>query len=87
VAIVDALRIARAAEDHPSLGPAARSDALLLRARFVEKSGGVSPRTMPFLHRERLSSGRTRWVLKGPGANASVRIFESRQRTRQRNDA
>jgi uncharacterized protein (UPF0276 family) len=87
VAIVDALRVAKAAEDHPSLGPAARSDALLLRARFVERSGGVSPRTMPFVQKERLSSGRTRWVLKGPGANAPVRILESRHRTRQRNDA
>jgi uncharacterized protein (UPF0276 family) len=87
VAVTDALRIAKAADDHPSLGLAARSDALLLRARFIEKSGGVSPRTMPFLQRERLSSGRTRWVLKGPGANAPVRVLESGQKARLRNDA
>ncbi|HEY3821569.1 MAG TPA: DUF692 domain-containing protein [Polyangiaceae bacterium] len=78
VAVSDALRIARAAEDDAALREAARSDASLLRARFIEDDGVVRPRVTPFVERRRVAGGVTRWVVKGPGAGAKVRIIERR---------
>jgi uncharacterized protein (UPF0276 family) len=78
VAVADALRIARAAEDEPALRDAARTDALTLRARFVGDEGAARPRVAPFVERTRMAGGVTRWVVKGPGAGARVRVIDRR---------
>jgi uncharacterized protein len=78
VAVKDALRIARTAEQNCELADAARADALLLRARFSEDGDRVRPRVAPFARRDRGAGGITRWVWKGLGANAKVRLIERR---------
>lgn len=75
-AIADAMRIARSVEEHPALGPAARLDGLILQARFHLEGHEVRPRAAPFVRRLRLPAGNSVWVLKGPGAGASVRLIE-----------
>jgi uncharacterized protein (UPF0276 family) len=79
--VADALAIARAASAEPHLAAAARVDLLLLRGRFVEdgEGGSLRPRAAPFVGRERLSSGRVVWVVKGPGADAALRLYETRR--------
>jgi hypothetical protein len=81
VAVADALRVARAAEDDPALAGAARGDAALLRARFVVEGDGVRPRVAPFVERVRGAAGGTRWVVKGPGKDATVRVIQGRAGT------
>jgi uncharacterized protein (UPF0276 family) len=78
--IADAMRIARAAADHPGLAAEARVDLLLLRSRFVgpANDGSLRPRVAPFIGRERLPGGRVVWVLKGPGGSAPARMFETK---------
>jgi hypothetical protein len=78
VAVSDALRIAVAAEDDAALRDAARGDALLLRARFVVEGALVRPRVAPFVERVGVAGGGTRWVVKGLGAGAKVRVIERR---------
>jgi hypothetical protein len=78
VAVSDALRIAEAAEGDTVLRDAARADALLLRARFVVEDRVVRPRVAPFVERARVAGGGTRWVVKGLGAGAKVRVIERR---------
>jgi len=78
VAVSDALRIAEAAEEQAALRDAARADALLLRARFVVEGALVRPRVAPFVERARVAGGGTRWVVKGLGAGAKVRVIERR---------
>ena len=78
VAVSDALRIAEAADGDTVLGDAARADALLLRARFVVDDRVVRPRVAPFVERARVAGGGTRWVVKGLGAGAKVRVIERR---------
>jgi uncharacterized protein (UPF0276 family) len=75
VAVRDALRIADAAEGDPVLRDAARGDALVLRARFVVDGDVVRARVGPYL-RSATTAGGARWVVKGPGANATVRIVK-----------
>ncbi len=75
VAVRDALRIADAAGREPMLRDAARGDALVLRARFVVECDGVRPRVGPFVGSVRATAGGQRWVVKGPGADAPVRIL------------
>jgi uncharacterized protein (UPF0276 family) len=79
--VADALAIARAASAEPHLAPAARVDLLLLRGRFVEdgEGGSLRPRAAPFVGRERLSRERVVWVVKGPGAAAALRLYETRR--------
>jgi len=77
VAVSDALRIADAAEEQAGLRDAARADALVLRARFAVLGGAVRPRVAPFVERARVG-GVTRWVVKGLGASARVRVIEGR---------
>lgn len=76
--ILDALRIAESAAAVPALAAAARRDRLELRARFASPRAGAScaPRQGPFVGRERLPGGATVWAVKGPGAEASVRVIE-----------
>jgi len=78
VAVSDALRIAEAAEEHDGLRDAARADAQLLRARFVVEDRLVRRRVAPFVERARVAGGGTRWVVKGLGADAKVRVIERR---------
>jgi uncharacterized protein (UPF0276 family) len=82
VAVSDALRIAEAAEtderEAPALRDAARADALVLRARFIADRGVVRRRVAPFVERTRGPGGVTRWVVKGLGASARVRVIERR---------
>ncbi len=78
VAVSDAFRIADAAEGDTELRDAARTDALLLRARFSGEGDCVRPRVAPFIARARGASGVQRWVVKGIGANARVRVLERR---------
>jgi uncharacterized protein (UPF0276 family) len=79
--VTDALAIARAASADAHLEAAARVDLLLLRGRFVEdgEGGTLRPRAAPFVGRERLSGGRVVWVVKGPGADAALRLYETRR--------
>lgn len=75
-AISDAMRIARHAAGHPALAPAALVDGLVLDARFHLLGHEVSPRKAPFVRRQPMPAGHAIWALKGPGAGASVRLFE-----------
>ncbi|AUX21234.1 hypothetical protein SOCEGT47_017140 [Sorangium cellulosum] len=79
-AVADAVRLAEAAQADARLAPEAIVDRLLLRARFVGPAGdgGVRPRLLPFVRRERLPGGRVVWALKGIGAGADVRLLETR---------
>jgi hypothetical protein len=76
--IADAIRVARAAAAEPRFAEAARLDLLVLRARFIGPSadGSVRPRSAPFAGRETLTTGRTVWALKGPGAAAPVKVID-----------
>jgi hypothetical protein len=78
VAVSDALSIAAAAEEDVALRAAAREDALMLRARFIVDDGIVRPRVGPFLERARSAGGGARWVMKGLGGSAKVRVIERR---------
>jgi uncharacterized protein (UPF0276 family) len=78
VAVSDAFRIAAAAEDDAVLRDAACADALVLRARFACEGDRVRPRVAPFVERSRAAHGVTRWVVKGLGASARVRVIERR---------
>jgi uncharacterized protein (UPF0276 family) len=80
VAVADALRIADGAASERELADAARADRILLRARFSgpDREGRVRPRAGPFVGRERLAGG-TRWVMKGLGEGAPVRVLEPRR--------
>ena len=71
----DAIGIAAAATEEPSLRDAARADALLLRARFSgpDASGRVRPRVLPFFGAATLDDGTRLRVRKGFGAFAPVR--------------
>ncbi|MEO6325578.1 MAG: hypothetical protein ABIT01_01550 [Thermoanaerobaculia bacterium] len=79
--VADALAIAEAACAHAALAPAARIDSMLLRTRFIPRPPGVSPtpRAAPFVGRTARPEGGSVWALKGPGAEASVRIWETRK--------
>jgi hypothetical protein len=48
----------------------------LLRARFVGSGAAVRPRIAPFVGRDRSVERRERWVVKGLGADAPVRIVD-----------
>ncbi|AUX30256.1 MULTISPECIES: DUF692 domain-containing protein [Sorangium] len=80
-AVADALRIAAAAAADERLAAEALVDRLLLRARFVGPAadGGVRPRLLPFIRRERLPGGRVIWAIKGMGSSADVRLVEPRR--------
>ncbi|HEY8091778.1 MAG TPA: DUF692 domain-containing protein, partial [Polyangiaceae bacterium] len=71
-----ALRIADLAERDPLLRDAARGDALVLRARYVVDGDVVRPRVGPYVRSAGTAAGGARWVVKGPGANATVRIVK-----------
>jgi uncharacterized protein (UPF0276 family) len=73
----DALWIAQSAAADPTLGHAARADALVVRARMAPSREGAHPRFAPFVATARLPSGGTRWVFKGLGAKARVRVIDS----------
>jgi hypothetical protein len=75
----DALRITvHAAREAGGLREAAHVDSLVLRARFTSDGEIVRRRTTPFVERSRGPDGVTRWAVKGPGANARVRVIERR---------
>jgi uncharacterized protein (UPF0276 family) len=78
VAAADALRIADVAASDAVLGDAARSDRLFLRARFAPSADGARARFEPFAASLRSADGVRGWVIKGPGANARVRVVERR---------
>jgi hypothetical protein len=74
----DALRIAERALERPELAAAARRDRLSLRARYQvdPATGGVRPRRLPFIARDESGDGGHIWSVKGPGAQARVRLFD-----------
>jgi uncharacterized protein (UPF0276 family) len=76
VAAADALRIAEAAASDAVFGHAARSDRLFLRTRFAPSADGARARIEPFAASLRAADGVEGWVIKGPGANARVRVIE-----------
>jgi hypothetical protein len=82
VAVADALRIAERAAREPDLEEAARADRQVLRARFTgpDDGGAVKPRATPYFARERFARG-SRWVFKGLGASAPVRVLEMGRRS------
>ncbi|MEZ4410888.1 MAG: DUF692 domain-containing protein [Polyangiales bacterium] len=77
-ALTDAWRIATALTTHPPLGPAARLDALVLRARTraltVDGVAVRAPRDTPFVGRVALPGGGSVWALKSLGSTAAVRV-------------
>ncbi len=79
----DAMSIARAAAEVPSLRDDALVDGLLLRARFARGGGGgaTRPRRGPFYGSVTLSNGRTLRALKGVGVFADVHLHDSRHST------
>jgi hypothetical protein len=79
VAVHDALQIARAAESDDRLRDAARADALVLRARFIADPSGVRARSAPYVGSVESGPRSTRWVVKGPGKDARVRVIERRR--------
>jgi hypothetical protein len=78
VAVADAFRVAAAAALEPAFRCDAQGDAALLRARFVADGAVVRPRVGPFIERVAAAGGATRWVIKGVGENAQVRVIERR---------
>ena len=81
-AFADAMRIATRALAEPALAADARVDLLVLRARF-RFDGDAPPgaRVGPFVGRAESRAGRRVWALKGLGAEAAVRLIETRSRT------
>ncbi len=82
-AVLDAWRIALGARKRPELREAATEDSLVLRARFANltsssRQRAPSPRTLPFVGRERLPSGDVLWVYKSIGKDAPVRVSRGR---------
>ena len=78
-ALTDAWRIATALASHPTLGPAARLDGLVLRARTrpltVDGAAVRAPRDAPFVGRVSLPGGGSVWALKSLGSTAAVRVL------------
>jgi uncharacterized protein (UPF0276 family) len=81
-AIADAMQIAAAAAASPHAAAAGCLDHLVLRARFrgPDRHGLVHPRRGPFVGHVQLDgrtalTGRSVWVLKGPGIGARVVLF------------
>lgn len=79
--VADALAIAEEACRERALAPAARIDRLLLRTRFIARGPGESPtpRAAPFVGRAPRPEGGNVWAIKGPGAEAPVRVWETRE--------
>lgn len=81
-ALADAMHIAARALSTPRLAADARVDLLVLRARFRFREGvAPAPRRAPFVGTAESRQGRRVWVLKGLGAEASVRLIETRNNT------
>lgn len=80
-ALTDAWTIAMAVVDHPTAGPAARFDLLVLRARthpaVINEITVRAPRRAPFVGRLKLPSGETVWAFKTVGESAGVKIRRS----------
>lgn len=78
-ALADAWSIALEALASPAMAAAARTDLLVLRARFKRpRAPGEAPvaRVGPFVGSVPIAGGRSLWAFKGVGSDATVRMIE-----------